>query len=168
MRHLLWLTFSAALACTRANPNALGFAGQDLATPPLPGAASDLAIAVDQARPSASDMSGRFAGVACGAVSCSGIDSACCVGVTDHCTDPKAPNCGSGRFYECDGPEDCSAAAPVCCAVTGGSPRASSCQPTCTGVPLCHVVDDCPRGLGYIACCAVVATPFSRCSRTAC
>jgi hypothetical protein len=174
MHKLSCLLLLAALSCTRSNPDAFTFGVLDLAAPPLPapevpgdlatsGGGDDLARARDLA------TAHPLAVWCTAALTCSGVDSACCRGGgPDHCTDPMTPVCG-GSLFECDGPEDCStAASDVCCfSGTGSGPGSIASRCTArlgytTGELMCHSLSDCPAG--YVNCCiAVPNTSYGRC-----
>jgi hypothetical protein len=87
-------------------------------------------------------------GVPCGAVTCSGAQSACChewddAGIagcvspsTVACSPPPSP---AGSVERCDGPEDCPTG-QSCCALPG-----SYCSATCPpALAVCHSDADCP------------------------
>lgn len=120
------------------------------------------------------DAAGDTAGVKCGDAVC-GSGQVCCA-ATDSggtVTLACATSCpDGGGLIACDGPEDCAAGAPICCAevnVTGTAPACTfksgvtECRAKCdSNIPLtcpskatarpCHKAADCPES-GYANCC---------------
>lgn len=183
--------------CTRANPDAFTLPTYDLAQPTNSGGgggtaggggaagggaaggvvgSDDLAVVHDLAVES-HDMAESTEGIKCGATVCSAAskDSCCISSAGSMCIAANA-SCGNGGVtLSCDGPEDCTTAAPgdtACCGSTGATTtgKGATCgnpvTPQC--VPLCHTLADCGTFGGYLGCCAVVNTDYSRCSRTVC
>jgi hypothetical protein len=167
MRYILSLALLFA-ACTRANPDAIGGAGGGGGTAGSGGAAGgggggggqtggagDMVVAIPQDLATAPGDMTSFAGIFCGTMVCMAPDDECCA--TNQlltCNSPTAP-C-AGLAYDCDGPEDCDKGATCCGGGTG-----STCNQLngggCQGgrAPLCHTLDDCPKGNGgFLACCA--------------
>jgi hypothetical protein len=85
--------------------------------------------------------------VACGTESCRiASGSGCCVQTTSGDDPHCAASCDSGSQtrYNCDGDEDCNAAAPVCCLALGSN--TAQCAASCTGRVLCGADADCAPG----------------------
>lgn len=186
------------VGCTRANPDAFTLPTYDLAQTSNGGGSSsgggsgsgggvagsgggglvgeDLSVVQDLAVES-HDMAESTEGIKCGAMTCSAAskDSCCVSSAGSMCIAPNA-TCGNGGVtLTCDGPEDCTTAPlgdTACCGSTSTSTTAkgATCgnpaNPQC--VPLCHTLADCGTFAGYVGCCPVVNTDYSRCSRTAC
>ena len=133
----------------------------------------DLAVTHDLAVES-HDMAESTSGIKCGTTVCSAAskDSCCITATMEMCIDINMTCGANGAIFACDGPEDCTTTPgeTACCGSTGAStaPKGATCGspllPTC--VPLCHALADC--GTGWLGCCPVANTPYSRCSRTAC
>ena len=200
MRYFLALFVTGALAlstvaCTRANPDAIGGNGGSGGTGGAGGSGGggaagsggvgggggtvgggvDLAMSMpgDMATHAAADMSFPE-GVACGTTSCKNGDDCCVNNNGSKCTMDQT--CSGGQhptLWACDGPEDCPGSSQgtheECCANQSGS----ACNPSCAAIPasapMCHSLTDCPASGGYVACCVIKLLPqYSLCSKQAC
>jgi hypothetical protein len=102
---------------------------------------------------SAADSGSTPGTIPCGqGQSCAVGTEQCCIGqggTTASCI-PVADQC-QGFAATCDGPEDCSADTPICCATLGGGDRGAACvaDGDCGGMnsrQLCRVDGDCQSG----------------------
>jgi len=82
----------------------------------------------------------------CGSTTCTVGSQQCCItgAATATCIDASA-QC-QGLPVTCDGPEDCPAETPICCARLGGGGRGIRCVASCNATQLCNVDSDCPSG----------------------
>lgn len=181
MRYLLSLALLVC-GCTKANPDALPISTADLATPSVGG--GGVGGSHDLAMSSPSDMIGAARdmsrlppdmmstmGVACGTMVCSGFAADCCINNTGpHCVNGTVTGCTNGPLFACDGPEDCPSSGESCCLQYSNSskPDGSGCLVSCPAEALCHTAADCPKGVGYIACCPGPQGQYGFCSKSKC
>ena len=181
MRYLLCIAILAG-GCTRANPDAGGgsggtggggAAGSGGGGGDMAGGTGGGDMSGDQ--PKDMTMTGpadmtSFTGVFCGNMICTAPASECCATTATLTCIPPAQLC-NGNSYDCDGPEDCKSTQTCCGGGTG-----STCNDLngggCSGgrAPLCHTLDDCPKGNGgFAGCCASPQGGHIRfCSKNAC
>jgi hypothetical protein len=113
--------------------------------------------------------------VLCGNTICTGGLQCCFLGLDAGSIAQCRPSCETGNEVACDGPEDCSGAAPLCCfsgqlqgvgSVCYPSSVTSVCQascpliqpPGCTGkvqATICTQKSDCATNTPYVHCCRV-------------
>jgi hypothetical protein len=132
-----------------------------------------------------------FKGVTCGTQSCDNTVQECCLMVvgmaaSGQCVAKNTCNKDAGAQLTCDGPEDCTTAAPSCCisiggtgdvdagTISGGSGQ-SSCTNTCSAsaAPLgggfaatskmCHVKKDCTGYKGVVDFMGMQTLDFTFC-----
>jgi hypothetical protein len=156
VRRLLWL----ALVGCAGGPS---ISTSDLATTQDLAISLDLSSAPDLATRDLShgDLARSIAGIACGTTPCAVFAQFCCTGsngVTGTCVPANATSCGAAEF-DCDGPEDCPPADPVCCVENG----LAQCKADCFGATvaiMCHDDSTC----GTSKCCpAPNGSPYALC-----
>jgi hypothetical protein len=181
MRYILSLALLMS-ACTRANPELVGGGGGSggsggaagsgggggTAGSGGTGGGGDMAAggdAHDMATSQAPDMT-SFAGTYCGNMICMKPTNECCVTSAAMVCQSEAVQC-LGKFFDCDGPEDCTAPDQCCGSINGSTCEAGG---GCSngGIPLCHTVADC-GGHGFVACCGASNGGHLRfCSKNPC
>lgn len=199
-RSLLVLSTSLAFAC---GDGGLGHGADGGGTKDMTTKTDDAAVTMDAATgtdgaASTTDFAsaGDFGGISCGTATC-GAGSVCCIqqsGTTVQQMCVTGTTCADGGITAaCDGPEDCSTAAPSCCAdvtfdqtsMTGGGN--AMCTATCPGsatfannkgaitTKLCHSAGDCmnysgstPAGpMPYDHCCSRMGATYKFCAPAA-
>jgi hypothetical protein len=129
----------------------------------------DLASRADLAAPDLSqgDLARNLAGIACGSMPCFVFAQFCCTGDNGKggtCLPAQATSCGASEF-DCDGPEDCPPADPICCVENGVAQCRSDCTAAGAAI-MCHDTSTC----GTSKCCpAPSGSPYALClSPTSC
>ncbi len=148
-------------------------------TMPLP--LFDMPVFVDQAVPRDMKNTVDFGGVTCGGATCNSSQE-CCISAagSTSCVGKGTCNRDMGAALSCDGPEDCGAIAPACCANIGGMGGSAMCVASCPGMAaptsggfsattkLCHTNSDCAgysgtvQGFGtlpFTSCCTAPQAP---------
>jgi hypothetical protein len=146
----------------------------------------DLIVPLDLSSPADLTEVPDYKGVQCGSAACAGGDGGelCCTSlntVGDGGTSPPGcaaicPDSMGELVAACDGPEDCGAGSPYCCAaidVAAGNPPECpanvvelTCQPRCDGnlaftcpmmgaLRACHTAADCADNADYANCCSM-------------